>query len=186
MRRRFSDQQLFDLRNHIPIDVVIEKLLRLPSKIIQGSLRFRCPLCAQFNTDIQPNTNQARCFCCEKKFNPIDIVMAVNHTDFIESVKLLIDYKANSFHDQNKISINAFVKKDSCLTPRKPAKVPIPIGQIVSELIVKDQTKNDEPDTTASLSQNSPLTKRVTKLEQDVRLLSHQINHLMSFMGNQK
>lgn len=186
MRRRFSDQQLFTLRNHFAIDVVIKEVLRLPSKIIQGAFRFRCPLCAEFNTAINPSTNLARCFGCEKNFNPIDIVMAVNHTNFVETVNLLIDYKESSFHGQKQNLANVFRKTDSPLSSQKIDKPPAPIGQILSTLIGKDQINIEKPDTTDSLPQNTPLAKRLTKLEQDVHLLFQQINQIKTLIGNQK
>ena len=85
-RRRFTDQQLFGIRNHIPIRQVIEKILRLPSKMDQNIFRFSCPICAEFNTAINLKTNLARCFRCEKNFNPIDIIMIVKKIDFVETV----------------------------------------------------------------------------------------------------
>jgi len=185
-RRRFSDQQLFALRNHIPIEVVIENVLGLPSKIIQGTFRFRCPLCTEYNTATNPNTNLARCFGCEKKFNPIDIVMAVNHTDFVEAANLLMDYKANSTHGQKQTLTNPFRKNDSPLSSQKIDKHPTPIGQILYELIGNDQNNMEKPDTTDSLPQNTPLPNRIRKLEQDVHLLSQQINQLKVLIGNRE
>jgi hypothetical protein len=186
MRRRFSDQQLFTLRNHFAIDVVIKEVLRLPSKIIQGAFRFRCPLCGDFNTAINPNTNLARCFDCEKNFNPIDIVMAVNHTNFVETVNLLMDYKANPSYGRNQNLTNVVRKADSPLSSQKIDKHPAPIGQILSTLIGKDQINIDKSDTTDSLPQNTPLANRLTKLEQDVHLLFQQINQIKTLIGNQK
>ena len=185
-RRRFSDQQLFALRNRIPIDVVIENVLRLPSKTIQGTFRFRCPLCTEFNTAINPNTNLARCFGCEKNFNPIDMVMAANHTDFVETVNLLMDYKANSTHGQKQNLMNPFRKTGSPVSSQKIDKNPAPIGQILSELIGNDQNNMETPDTANSLPQNTPLANRIRKLEQDVDLLFQQINQLKTLIGNQE
>jgi hypothetical protein len=61
----------------------------MPSKFSEGYLRFLCPVCNGFKTAVNPSTNLARCFSCEKNFNPIDLVMAVKGTGFIESVKYL-------------------------------------------------------------------------------------------------
>ena len=36
-----------------------------------------------------PKTNLARCFRCEKNFNPIDMVMVVKRFNFVEAVEFL-------------------------------------------------------------------------------------------------
>ncbi len=63
--------KLYTLRNSIPVDKVIEKL-GIPFKIAEGYTRFRCPVCKEFNTAVNPKTNLARCFLCKKNYNTID------------------------------------------------------------------------------------------------------------------
>jgi len=82
MKRRFTGNELFKLRNLIPIDMLIKEQLNMESKISEGYLRFLCPL-------TNAKTNLARCFRCEKNFNPIDLVMTVKAVGFIESVQYL-------------------------------------------------------------------------------------------------
>jgi hypothetical protein len=89
MSRRFSSQQLFDLRNHIPIEILITEVLAVPTRRSGGHLRFRCPACTGFHTAIHPHENLARCFDCEKNFNPIDLVMCEKKISFAESVRFL-------------------------------------------------------------------------------------------------
>jgi len=89
MKRRFSAQHLYRLRNLIPIDVLIAENLSIPCTQSQGHLRFLCPLCRQFKTATMQKTNLARCFRCAKNFNTIDLVMLWQNTDFVQSVKLL-------------------------------------------------------------------------------------------------
>ena len=89
MRRRFSSDELFELRNSIPIDTVIKELLALPGKSSEGLFRFVCPICNEFQTAINPTTNLARCFLCQKNFNAIDLVMRVKKAGFVESVTYL-------------------------------------------------------------------------------------------------
>ncbi len=89
MKRHFSSQELFMLRNHIPIDTLIEKHLKLPSKFSEGFFRFLCPLCNEFQTATNPKTNLARCFRCERNFNPIDMVMIYKGLKFVDGVKYL-------------------------------------------------------------------------------------------------
>ena len=85
MKRRFSADELFELRNSIPIDTLIKELLAIPAKTSEGFLRFLCPKCHEFQTATNPSTNLARCFHCGKNFNPIDMVMLVKESSFIES-----------------------------------------------------------------------------------------------------
>jgi DNA primase len=89
MKRNFSSQELFVLRNHIPIDTLIEKYLRVPSKFSEGYFRFLCPLCHEFQTATNPRTNLGRCFRCQRNFNTIDMVMICKGIQFVEGVKYL-------------------------------------------------------------------------------------------------
>lgn len=89
MQKRYSKKMLRKLRNEIPIAILIADLLKLPNKICEGYFRFLCPVCSGFDTATNPKTNLARCFRCEKNFNPIDMVMEVNRVNFKEAVKYL-------------------------------------------------------------------------------------------------
>ncbi len=89
MNKRFTPEELYLLRNEICISQLIQEELQLPSKISEGVFRFLCPVCNGFQTATNPVTNLARCFRCEKNFNPIDLVMAVRQWDFMESVFFL-------------------------------------------------------------------------------------------------
>jgi DNA primase len=86
---RVSASQLYRLRNHVSILTVIENYLALPVKHREGFFRFVCPDCGEFNTAINPTTNLARCFTCQRNYNTIDIVMKVQHLSFIATVNLL-------------------------------------------------------------------------------------------------
>lgn len=48
MDKHFSSQELYELRNSIPLDVLIKKELAIPYKISEGYFRFLCPLCNEF------------------------------------------------------------------------------------------------------------------------------------------
>jgi len=89
MGKYFSSRELYKLRNSIPIDILIEKELAIPSKFSEGFFRFLCPLCNEFQTAVNPKTNMGRCFRCEKNFNTIDVVMIWQNTGFVDSVKYL-------------------------------------------------------------------------------------------------
>lgn len=89
MKYRFSSRELFELRNNIPVDTLIRDHLQVPSKIRDGLFRFLCPLCNEFQTAVNPATNLARCFRCEKNFNTIDLVMEIKEYGFRDSVHFL-------------------------------------------------------------------------------------------------
>ena len=89
MPRRYSPNLLFRLRNDIPVETVISGFLHIPSKISEGYFRFLCPICFEFNSAINPNANLARCFRCNKNFNPIDLVIAVRDCSFVHAVHFL-------------------------------------------------------------------------------------------------
>ena len=89
MKRRFSAPELFELRNTVPVDALIENVLNIPVKQSNGLFRFLCPVCNEFQTATNPATNLARCFRCERNFNPIDIVMIAKGVGFVESVNSL-------------------------------------------------------------------------------------------------
>ncbi len=89
MKRQFTRNELFKLRNLVPINMLIREKLDIPSKVSEGFFRFLCPVCNEFQTATNPSTNLARCFRCEKNFNPIDLVMCVKGLGFIESVQYL-------------------------------------------------------------------------------------------------
>ncbi len=89
MSRRFSSQLLYNLRNHIPITRLIEDVLGMPTRRVDGYFRFACPNCNGFHTGVKPERNLARCFDCRKNFNPIDMVMSRQKIDFTQSVYFL-------------------------------------------------------------------------------------------------
>jgi DNA primase len=94
MSNRLPPEMLRRLRNEIPITLVIAELLKLPTKVSEGYFRFLCPLCTEFITATNPKTNLARCFLCEKNFNPIDMVMVVKQISFSKAVDYLKSIKA--------------------------------------------------------------------------------------------
>jgi DNA primase len=89
MKKRFSSRELFEVRNHIPIAMLIKDELQIPSKIRDGVFRFLCPICNEFQTATKSTTNLARCFRCSRNYNTIDIVMHVRGSEFRESVLFL-------------------------------------------------------------------------------------------------
>ncbi len=89
MSKHYTADFLRMLRNQIPIDEVITDLLSLKVRNVNAILRFGCPLCSNFHTATNHETNLARCFDCQKNFNPIDLVMTVGKCSFVDAVELL-------------------------------------------------------------------------------------------------
>jgi DNA primase len=89
MKNRFSSRELFELRNNIPVDMLIRDQLQIPTKIRDDVFRFLCPMCNEFQTAVNPATNLARCFRCEKNLNTIDLIMTVKGYGFKDSVLFL-------------------------------------------------------------------------------------------------
>jgi len=87
MSQYYSANFLRHLRNDLPIDEVIVDLLNLEVKNHGQMLRFRCPLCDNFHTATNHKTNLARCFDCQKNFNPIDLIMTVGDCGFLDAVE---------------------------------------------------------------------------------------------------
>ena len=85
---RYSKDLLRRIRNEVDIREVVGALA-LPWKISEGYFRFLCPKCSEFNTATNPRTNLGRCFRCRRNFNPIDLVMAVLTSSFLDSVEFL-------------------------------------------------------------------------------------------------
>lgn len=89
MSHQYSQSFLRMLRNEIPIDEVIVDLLNLEQRNNHKMLRFRCPLCQGFHTATNHKINLARCFDCQKNFNPIDLIMTVGNCGFLDAVEFL-------------------------------------------------------------------------------------------------
>jgi len=77
------------LRNEIDLRTLIVEVLQLEHRYSDGRWHFLCPVCREFNTAVNPATNLGRCFCCQKNFNPIDLVIIVKHFDFLHAVDFL-------------------------------------------------------------------------------------------------
>jgi DNA primase len=160
----YTRQELFILRNHIPVDSLIKEL-EIPSKMIEGHFRFCCPLCNEFNTGVNPKTNLAGCFDCRKNYNTIDLVMLVKGSNFIQSVKFL-----QRFHDRKEESV-----PPNPLPTEKPSSArAVSIGEIFKAMgtagdsISKNQKAND----TQPFNQ---LNERIIQLEQKIIYLTQRL-----------
>ena len=97
MSRKYSAAELYAIRNEIPIRHVIEGVLEIPAKEIEGVFRFVCPICHESQTAVNPRTNLSRCFRCQENFNTIELVMRERGVNFVESVRLLQTVKMGGY-----------------------------------------------------------------------------------------
>lgn len=160
--RRISSQELHSLRNDIPIDAVIKNALDIPWKNTQGCFRFLCPLCHEFNTSINPATNLARCFRCEKNFNSIDLVMMITRRDFISSIRFLRTYQSKNHNRTKQLKPNTKSHKGSASHIRNVLK---PIMTQMSS-------------TASSRESGENLSDRVMALEKKLEWLGHRIEEI--------
>lgn len=163
---RYTRQQLFVLRNHIPIDRVIETL-DIHNAIHDGQYRFNCPVCHQMNTGISRKINQARCFDCEKNYNTIDLVIEVLGLRFLESAAYL-----------EKLKEQMPAKTNQKESPEKLTRQNelVHIGDVFKSLISSSPDKTSPTRDLRQESQTiSDLRKRVCDLENCIKSLSDKI-----------
>ncbi len=59
-----------------------------PSKVRDGRFVFLCPHCGEMLAYVNPRTNLARCFACDRNLNSIDLLRMLGY-DFVTAVALL-------------------------------------------------------------------------------------------------
>jgi len=160
---QYTQNELVVLRNHIPVDALIQEL-GIPSQMSEGYFRFCCPVCRKFNTGVNPATNLARCFGCEKNYNTIDLVMLVKKSNFISSIKFL-----KTFYEQKN---NPVTPTPSIIQP--PAGQPVSIGNILKTMVPALQHRTEVP----SKNTKRPSELTVEMLHERLRQIEHQVTHL--------
>lgn len=95
MPKRFTDEQLWRLRNEVPFAPLLARL-GWPHKSRGGQLTFVCPRCGESRSDLNPRENLVRCFHCDTNFNPIDFTMEAQNCDFVEAVQFLLSHVQRS------------------------------------------------------------------------------------------
>lgn len=87
--QRYNAELLRRIRNDIPIAWLI-KHLRWPCKMRMGQFVFVCPDCGETTTSVNPRTNLARCYPCQKNFNTIEFTMFIHQARFVDTIEYLI------------------------------------------------------------------------------------------------
>jgi hypothetical protein len=159
--RRFSSEELYSLRNHIPIDKVIKNALNIPCRISEGCFRFLCPLCNEFNTAVNPATNLARCFGCQKNFNTIDLVMVITQSDFVHSIRFLKDYQRKRINPQ--------------VPPKMHDHGLEPIGSVLKSIL--------QPSALPSCGSDKKACNRILALEKRLESLVRRIEELANSLS---
>jgi DNA primase len=177
LHRRFGDEELYNVRNRIPIRHIIENLLAIPSETVHGVFRFRCPLCAGRHTAIKPETNLARCFDCGKNFNAIDLCILVKHTDFVESVKFLIGYKSR-FPEEVRATSESH--RNYLEPPTEGIEKPVALSGILAKLIGKCLEEGQKDANRETAPQRSLSPDDIAELERIVQALSQILQRLKS------
>ena len=114
----FTKQQLFQVRNEIDIDWLINEKLPLERQF-NHIWRFQCPVCQQFNTATQKKNNLARCFSCQQNFNTIDLVIYSKKVNFEPSVQFLLSLLEKKTTSNGKIQHLSAEKKGIKMQDRK-------------------------------------------------------------------
>lgn len=107
----FTKQQLFQVRNDIDIDWLINEKLHLERQF-KSIWRFQCPVCQQFNTATQKKNNLARCFSCQKNLNTIDLVIYSKKVNFVPSVQFLLALLEKKTDRNSKDTVHIFSAKE--------------------------------------------------------------------------
>ncbi|MBW2250382.1 MAG: hypothetical protein JRF60_07060 [Deltaproteobacteria bacterium] len=159
--RRFSNQELYSLRNKIPVAILIEKVLGIPSRTTEGVFRFLCPLCNEFNTAVNSKTNLARCFRCEKNFNTIDLIMLEKKLDFVNTIDFLKDC-LKSIPNQNHPRPESV--KDETQHPQHIGGI---LKSIIPPRVVPGPFESSES-----------VDERILAIEQKLEYLAHRIEEI--------
>ena len=165
MARRFSAQKLHILRNNIDIAVLMKNVLKMHFIPGNGSRRFSCPICFGFNTGINPESNLARCFTCQKNFNTIEIVMDHTKKNFVDAVKVLENY-----HNRSRTKININVAAED--KPQRDMENGLEsLADVLTKILPGKRPNKKSPSIDAPFN----LPKRIAKLEQKVDDLSSSL-----------
>ncbi len=169
-KKRFSDLELYTLRNNIPVQRVIKTVLNIPAETTHGYFRFQCPLCYKYNTAVNAKTNLARCFTCKKNFNTIDLVMICKKVGFVKSVAFLKNYGY----------LYCPKEKHTHTNINKPEKGIEKIGKIIDSMMKQiNPPKVNHTEKHANHDRYEYMMKRIRMLEQKVEYLIRKINIIL-------
>ena len=164
MKRRFSQQELFELRNQVPITGLMQHVLALPTRQEQGKKRYKCPLCAGYDTSVNYDHNLLRCFDCKRNFNPIDLAMNCLKIEFVDSVGWL----------KEQLATRVYVEYPT--GPREKTKQAIPIGQVLKDILPARSPEKKLSETKQNVA------ARVDRLESKMDQLFDMVTEIKDLM----
>jgi hypothetical protein len=183
--KRFSKKELFEIRNLIPIQQLLEDL-QIPSMQENRIFRFLCPICKSYNTSIKYEENLGRCFNCNKNFNTIDITIEIRTTNFVNTVKYLKKYLSSyqARLTKQKTNIEPLHKGHNCqkeiIFKKNPASKndsPTKISKIIQNIIKPEQKIHSDENLNWSEYCRSN-DKRLFIIEQKVDLALNMLDKL--------
>jgi hypothetical protein len=192
-KKRFCSDELYVLRNDIPVATLIEHGLEIPSHRRHGRFCFLCPVCKELNTAVNVRTNQAKCFTCDKSFNTIDLVMETRQWEFVDSVRFLRKYYANlpQHTEQRNLKPEIPCKQPELSRKEEASRGPEHIGKVLAGVMSSASCVADNPSAPSIDNQDSknpkalqPSNDRILALEQKVENLSHQIEKIVKLMDH--
>jgi hypothetical protein len=109
------------------------------------------------------------------------MVMIVKQIGFVETVNLLMNYKKKLSFAENRSQYQEDRSpiKNQSIMERKSCKEPVPIGNILTQLIGENRSNPHKSDQEATHQTSSPSID-ITELERIVNALSQQIKELKS------
>ncbi len=167
MSRRFTDSELFIIRNEIEIEDLIENSLSMPFERTNGRFRFACPICYCFDTGINKVENLAKCFTCNENFNTIDVAMRHMNLEFVPSVKFLQAYHKKI--GDRKIIVENLHKTESRRSLTS-------ISEIIPKLLPRPPESSSENQ--VSDHDHDDLSRRINGLEKKIDQVSLKLDGL--------
>lgn len=172
-----TKEELFDLRNRIPVKRVIESL-KIPVKTDDGYFRFCCPLCNNHTTAINPQANLARCFSCKRNFNPIDLVIAAKGLSFAQTINYLRNLKEPTLIQ----TAEKLPDKESNRPPSSPVSIRSIIEQI--NLPAPLKTSPDKKSDVMSTDDLQSLNQRIQSIESHLQTIIRKLQHIETDINN--
>lgn len=135
------------------------KTFGIPSQTIDGVFRFCCPVCKNYHTGVNPESNLARCFDCKRNYNTIDLLELVTGSGFVQSVRFLKRFLGD--------------KDKSKLPPKhKPSTTLASVGDVLKSI---GTMKPADGQHTTNIRPVDDIHERIRALEQQVELLTQKI-----------
>jgi hypothetical protein len=180
-KKKFSSDELYVLRNDIPVAVLIENGLNIPTHRRDGRFCYLCPTCKEFNTAVSSRANQARCYTCDKLFNTIDLVMEERQWGFVDSVRFLRKYYANMPQGYEQPERSGQKQASHC--PEHIGNILTGVMSAVSSVANKPSSHNTDNQKSTNPKGPRASNDRILALEQKLESLSRQVEKIITLIN---